>query len=166
MKLTVVSPTYKERENVGPLIAEVSQILSGIDYEILIVDDASPDRTADAVGEIGKHDPRVRVLRRTGPRALSASVIDGFSEARGEIVACIDADLQHDPSVLPAMLRAMDSGAQLVIATRYGATGGTGDWNGVRRLGSRLATRLAQSMIGIHLSDPMSGFFMLRRDDF
>ncbi len=166
MKLTVVSPAYNERENAGPLIEELSRTLTGIDHEILVVDDASPDGTADAVAEIGLLDPRVRVLRRTGQRALSAAVIDGFGAARGEVVACIDADLQHDPSILPAMLQSIDRGADLVVATRYGESGSTGEWGGIRRLGSRAATRLAQAMIGIRLSDPMSGYFMLRRADF
>lgn len=166
MKLTVVSPTYQERENVAPLIEELVRVLQGIDFEVLIVDDASPDGTADAVAEIGAHDARVRVLRREGVRALSAAVIDGFSDARGEVVACMDADLQHDPSILPEMLRRLDAGADLVAATRYSGAGGTGDWSGLRRLGSRVATRLAQAFIGVRLSDPMSGYFMLRKADF
>ena len=166
MKLTVVSPTYQERDNVAPLIAEISRALEGADYEILIVDDASPDGTADVVAQIGEKDPRVRVLRRKGTRALSAAVIDGFSSATGEVLACIDADLQHDPAILPSMLREIESGAGLVVASRYIGQGSTGDWGPVRRLASRLATRMAQALLGLRLSDPMSGYFMLRRKDF
>ena len=105
MKLSVISPTYNESENVGPLIAKLEQVLEGTDYEILISDDDSPDLTWARVEEIRRRNPRVRVLRRTSNRGLGPSVVDGFSAATGEALACIDADLQHDPGVLPRMLK-------------------------------------------------------------
>src|SRR5713226_7604072 len=105
MKLSVISPTYNEAENVGLLIAELEKVLEGGDYEILISDDNSPDLTWVRVQEIGRRNPRVRALRRTSNRGLGPSVVDGFSAATGEAVACIDADLQHDPAILPEMFK-------------------------------------------------------------
>jgi dolichol-phosphate mannosyltransferase len=166
MKLSVISPTYNEAENVGPLIAELEKVLAGSDYEILISDDNSPDLTWARVEEIGRRNPRVRALRRTSNRGLGPSVVDGFSSATGEAVACIDADLQHDPTILPKMLQEIMSGADLVVATRYMPGGGTANWGMIRRLGSWGCTKLAQWLLGVKLRDPMSGYFMMHRDDF
>lgn len=166
MKLSIISPTYNESENVGLLVAEIEKSLHGIDYEILISDDDSPDLTWARVEEIGRRNPRVRVLRRTSNRGLGPSVVDGFNAAAGEFVACIDADLQHDPHVLPQMLKELCSGSNLVVATRYMPGGGTANWNAIRRLGSWGCTKLAQWVLGVELRDPMSGYFMMRRDDF
>src|SRR6266852_890289 len=104
MKISVISPTYNEAENIGPFVEAVSRALAGLDYEILIVDDDSPDLTWRAAKEIGKQNPNVRVIRRTRNRGLGRAVVDGFSQARAEVLACLDADLQHDPSILPQML--------------------------------------------------------------
>jgi dolichol-phosphate mannosyltransferase len=166
MKLSVISPTYNEAENVGRLIAELEKALQSLDYEILISDDDSPDRTWALVEEIGRRNPRIRALRRTSNRGLGPSVGDGFSSATGEAVACIDADLQHDPTVLPQMLKELESGADLVVATRYMPGGGTANWGMIRRLGSWGCTKLAQVLLGVKLRDPMSGYFMMRRYDF
>lgn len=166
MKLSVISPTYNEAENVGRLIAELERSLHPADYEILISDDDSPDRTWAVVEEIGRCNPRVRALRRTSNRGLGPSVVDGFSSATGEAVACIDADLQHDPKILPQMLKKLENGADLVVATRYMPGGGTANWGIIRRLGSWGCTKLAQVLLGVKLRDPMSGYFMMRREDF
>jgi len=166
MKLSVISPTYNESENVGLLIAELERILDGLDYEILISDDDSPDLTWARVQELGRRNPRVRALRRTSKRGLGPSVVDGFLAATGDVVACIDADLQHDPALLPQMLKELMKGSSLVVATRYMPGGGTADWGAVRRFGSWTCTKLAQSMVKVKLRDPMSGYFMMRRDDF
>ncbi len=166
MKLSVISPTYNEAENVGLLIAELEKIMEGADYEILISDDNSPDLTWARVEEIGRRNPRVRVLRRTSNRGLGPSVVDGFTSATGEAVACIDSDLQHDPSILPQMLKELMNGSDLVVATRYMPGGGTTNWGMIRRLGSWGCTKLAQWLLGVKLRDPMSGYFMMRRDDF
>jgi dolichol-phosphate mannosyltransferase len=166
MKLSVISPTYNEAENVSRLIAEVEKALQSTDYEVLISDDDSPDRTWALVEEIGRRNPRVRSLRRTSNRGLGPSVVDGFGSATGDAVACIDADLQHDPTILPQMLKELESGADLVVATRYMPGGGTANWGMIRRLGSWGCTKLAQVLLGVKLRDPMSGYFMMRRDDF
>jgi len=166
MKLSVISPTYNESENVGLLIAALEQTLQGMDYEIVISDDDSPDLTWAHVEEIAKRNPRVRALRRTSNHGLGASVVDGFSLARGEVMACIDADLQHDPGILPKMLEEFDQGADLVVATRYMPGGGTTNWNPFRRFASWIATQMARLLLGVPLLDPMSGYFMLRQKDF
>ncbi len=166
MKISVITPTFNERDNLAPNIAEISSALAGTSFEIIIADDDSPDRTWEHAQEIAATDPRIRVIRRTSQRGLGASVIDGFAAARGEFIACIDADLQHDPSALPNMLEAVEAGADVAIGSRYVDGGGTGNWNFARRMISRVATRMAQGFLGIQLSDPMSGYFVMRRADF
>jgi dolichol-phosphate mannosyltransferase len=167
LKLSVISPTFNEAENVPRLVSEISRWMEGLEYEILIVDDNSPDRTWSVAGDISRENPRVRVLRRTENPGLGLAVIDGFNAATGDIVACIDADLQHDPSILPKMVKELAGGSDIVVGSRYVYGGsGTGDWNLLRRLESRFATRLAQVFLGVQLRDPMSGYFLMRRRDF
>lgn len=166
MKLSVISPTFNEAKNIPALIETLTRALNGLDYEIIISDDDSPDLTWAVVEEIASRNPRVRLLRRTTNRGLGASVIDAFSCATGEAVACIDADLQHDPALLPEMLKELVSGADLVIGSRYVAGGSTGKWSQIRYLESWVATKLAQCILGVRICDPMSGYFMMRRADF
>ena len=166
MKLSVVTPTYNEAANVRRLIAEISAVLQGMEYEIVVADDNSPDGTWAIVGDIGQNNPRVRVLRRMKNSGLSPSVIDGFLAGVGEYVACIDADLQHDPNILRQMAEALDHGAQVAVGSRYVSGGCTGKWTPLRRFESWVATKLAQMFLGVELYDPMSGYFMLRRADF
>lgn len=166
LELSVIAPTYNEADNLEALVAEVGSALRGVEYEILICDDDSPDRTWARAEEIGRRDPRVRVLRRTKDRGLARAVVDGFTHARGKAVACIDADLQHDPAILPQMLQALRGGAQLVVASRYVAGGGTANWNWRRRFTSWVAARMADFSLGVPLHDPMSGYFLLWRADF
>jgi len=166
MKLTVISPTLNEAGNVPGLVEQLERALSDIDYEILIVDDDSPDRTWCVAEKISLSNPRVRVLRRTQNRGLGMAVIDGFSHASGEALACIDADLQHDPSILPRMLEELLRGSDVVVGSRYVAGGSAGKWDRLRRLESWFATKTAQHLLGIRLKDPMSGYFLLWRKDF
>jgi dolichol-phosphate mannosyltransferase len=166
MKISVISPTYNESQNIGVLIAKLEKLLAHVDYEILVSDDNSPDLTWARVEEISRQNSRVRVLRRTSNRGLGPSVVDGFSSATGDALACIDADLQHDPAILPRMLQELMDGSNLVVATRYMPGGGTANWGMIRRLGSWTCTKLAQIVLGVRLRDPMSGYFMMRRDDF
>jgi dolichol-phosphate mannosyltransferase len=166
VKITIVSPTYNEASNVPRLIHEVDIALSGIDYELLIADDDSPDRTWAVAQEIATLNPRVRVLRRTKHRGLSPAVIEAFLSSSSDYVGVIDADLQHNPAILPQMIAALDSGSQIVVASRYAGGGGTGAWNASRRFQSWVATKLAQTFLQVELSDPMSGYFIMRRDDF
>jgi dolichol-phosphate mannosyltransferase len=166
MRITLVSPTYNEAENVPRLVREVEAVLSGTEYELLIADDDSPDRTSAVAEELGAQNPHIRVLRRTTNRGLSPAVIEGFLASSSDYVGVIDADLQHDPAILPQMIAALDAGAEIAVGSRYVEGGGTGTWNAARRFQSWVATKLARTFIGVELTDPMSGYFILRRDDF
>jgi dolichol-phosphate mannosyltransferase len=166
MRLSIVSPTYNEADNLEPLVKELATALAGSDYEIVVVDDDSPDLTWRRAEELGRCFPQVRSLRRTQNRGLSSAVIEGFNVARGEMVACMDADLQHDPVILPWMLQELDRGADLVVGSRYVEGGGTGEWSWQRWISSWAATKLAHILLHVNLKDPMSGFFLMRRSDF
>jgi dolichol-phosphate mannosyltransferase len=166
MKLSVISPTFNEAENVPRLVEQLELALSHIDYEILIVDDNSPDLTWSVAERISLTNPRVRVLRRMCNPGLGSAVIDGFSAAEGEALACIDADLQHDPRILPKMLAELYEGSDAVVGSRYVDGGGTGKWKWRRRFGSWTATKMAQILLGVKLKDPMSGYFLMWRKDF
>jgi len=165
MKLSVISPTLNEAENVSRLVEQLEGALGDIDYEILIVDDDSPDLTWSIAEKISSTNPRVRTLRRIQNPGLSVAVIDGFSAASGDVVACIDADLQHDPSILPRMLDELQ-GVDVVVGSRHIDGGSTGKWNWLRRLESWIATKTAQFLLGVKLKDPMSGYFLVWRKDF
>jgi dolichol-phosphate mannosyltransferase len=166
MKISVVCPTFNEVDNIPKLVTEIRKALQGMEYEIIIADDDSPDRTWECAKGIANDDPRVRVLRRQHNRGLGWSVIEGFGIAKGEAVACMDADLQHDPAILPLMLARLHNGADVVVGSRYVPGGCTGEWRLGRRAESWLATRLAQWFTGVKLHDPMSGYFLMRRTDF
>jgi len=166
MKLSVISPTLNEAGNIPRLVEELERALIGIDYEILIVDDDSPDLTWSVAQKIFLTHPRVRVLRRMRDPGLSAAVIDGFSAAEGDVVACIDADLQHDPAILAKMFDELQRGADVVVGSRHIDGGSTGEWSRFRRFESWIATKTAQLLLGFRLKDPMSGYFLVWRKDF
>ena len=164
-ELSVVVPTFKERGNVAELVRRLDASLAGTAWEAIFVDDNSPDGTAAAVKEIAARDPRVRCLRRVGRRGLAGACIEGMLSSAAPFVAVIDADLQHDEKVLPLMLAKLKSGeADLVAATRYVSGGSAASFSQKRGTISRLATRMTHRLVGTPLSDPMSGFFAMRRD--
>jgi len=165
--LSVVIPTFKERNNVAELIRRLDRALNGLAWEAIFVDDNSPDGTADTVKAIARHDKRIRCLRRVGRRGLAGACIEGMLSSSAPYIAVMDADLQHDEKVLPAMLEKLQSGRfDLVAATRYVEGGSAQSFSESRSRISRFATRLTQRALGTTLSDPMSGFFMMRRDVF
>jgi dolichol-phosphate mannosyltransferase len=165
--LSVVIPTFKERGNVAELIKRLDRTLGAVAWEAVFVDDNSPDGTADAIKAIAAHDPRIRCLRRVGRRGLAGACIEGMLSSCAPYVAVMDADLQHDERILPEMLAKLQSGKfDLVAATRYVEGGSAGSFSEGRGKISRIATRLTQQVLGTSLSDPMSGFFMMRRDAF
>ena len=165
VELSVVIPTFKERGNVAELIKRLERTLNSVAWEAIFVDDNSPDGTADAVKAIAAHDPRVRCLRRVGRRGLAGACIEGMLSSSAPYIAVMDADLQHDERILPEMLAKLQSGQfDLVAATRYVEGGSAGSFSTGRGKISRLATSLTQRILGTSLSDPMSGFFMMRRD--
>lgn len=163
-RLSVIVPTFNERENVERLFAQLDSALLGIAWEAIFVDDNSLDGTAQAVRVMGARDARARCIRRVGRRGLAGACIEGMLAAQATVVAVIDADLQHDAHLLRTMLAYIDEGADLVVASRY-AEGGSAsgfeqrhrDWL------SRIANSLAHSLPGVTTTDPMSGFFMIRR---
>ena len=164
-ELTVVVPTYSERDNIAELVQRLKTVLAGVNWEVVFVDDDSPDGTSALAKSIGATDPHVRCIRRVGRRGLSGACIEGILSSSAPVVAVMDADLQHDEALLPQMLQEIRQGANLVIASRY-IEGGSADqgFSGMRRWGSELATRMARTLMGTQVSDPMSGFFMIRRD--
>ena len=163
-ELVVVIPTYCERTNVEELVRRLRKVLTGLRWEAIFVDDDSPDGTAQAVRGIGRRDARVRCLHRLGRRGLAGACIEGMLASCAPHIAVMDADLQHDETILPRMLAYLREGsAELVVATRYGGTGSIGDWSGARASISRSATAVSRLVYRHAVSDPMSGFFMLKR---
>jgi dolichol-phosphate mannosyltransferase len=166
-ELSVIVPTFNERENVGELVARLEQCLEGLRWEVLFVDDDSPDGTSDLARELAREDRRVRCIQRIGRRGLSTACIEGMLATSAPYLAVIDGDLQHDERLLPEMLAALRSeDLDVVVGSRYVAGGGVGDWDERRAAISRFATRVGQRVIQADLTDPMSGFFMIRRDAF
>lgn len=166
LELAVVVPTFNERANVATLVAKLDQALADHIWEVVFVDDDSPDGTADEARRIGRVDPRVRVIQRLGRRGLSSACIEGMCATAAPIVAVIDGDLQHDETLLPAMLDllAKDEALDLAVGSRFVAGGGTGKWDGDRVAKSAFATRLSRRVLKADLTDPMSGFFMIRTE--
>lgn len=167
-KLALVVPTLNEAGNIPVLLDRINQALESapVDYEIVVVDDDSHDGTADVVAAIAQKDPRVRVLVRKGARGLAGAVIHGWQHTDADILGVIDADLQHPPEVLPALLQPVLSDADIAIASRYTSENGVGDWNKFRLFVSRAST-LATAPLqrkNVRVADPLSGFFVVRRE--
>jgi dolichol-phosphate mannosyltransferase len=164
-ELTVVVPTFNESANVAELVRRLDACLRGRAWEVMFVDDDSPDGTAAAVRALANADSRVRVIQRIGRRGLSSACIEGMLASAAPYVAVMDADLQHDERLLPTMLDTLrDGAADVVIGSRYVSGGGVGQWDESRAAMSRFATRLGRMVLPAPVADPMSGFFMLRRD--
>jgi dolichol-phosphate mannosyltransferase len=165
--LSVVIPTREERDNVAPLYNRLCTTLADIDWEVIFVDDDSNDGTPETVRTIAERDRRVRLIRRIGRRGLSSACVEGIQASIAPFIAIIDADLQHDESLLPRMLDVLrNEPIDIAVGSRYAAGGGVGDWDKQREKHSRIATWLGGWLLRVPLSDPMSGFFMLRRDAF
>lgn len=164
-ELSVIVPTFNERENVGELVRRLADCLASYQWEVIFVDDDSPDDTAELVREIARRDSRTRCIHRIGRRGLSSACIEGMLASSAPYVAVIDGDLQHDETLLPKMLSVLREGeTDVVCGSRYVAGGGLGDWDKSRVAASRFATKLSRLVLKTDLSDPMSGFFMLRRE--
>lgn len=162
--LSIIVPTFNERENISALIEAIKTALTGINWEIIVVDDDSPDETYNLVEQISRYDARVRLVRRVGRRGLSSAVIEGVLNASGDVIGVIDADFQHDENILPVMYREINAQrADIVVGTRYAQGGEVSDWNAARHKMSDVATRLSRLLIGSRTSDPMSGFFLARK---
>jgi dolichol-phosphate mannosyltransferase len=166
-ELAVVVPTLNERANIAPLVELLDAALAGIAWEVIFVDDDSTDGTGEEIRSIGRCDPRVRGIVRIGRRGLSTACIEGILASSAPFVAIMDADLQHDERLLPRMLGTLrETACDVVVGSRYVEGGGVGEWSRSRAGMSDLATRLSRIICKTTIADPMSGFFMLRRELF
>jgi dolichol-phosphate mannosyltransferase len=166
-QLSVIVPTFNERDNVTTLYRRLETALAGVAWEVIFVDDNSPDGTWDVVRTLSRDDSRVRCIRRIGRRGLSGACIEGILASGAPYAAVIDADLQHDETQLPVMLALLQAGeADLVVGSRYVEGGSADSFNRQRAGASALATEVAKRLLRVALADPMSGFFMIRRDRF
>jgi dolichol-phosphate mannosyltransferase len=163
MQLSLIVPTYNEKENILPLVERVHHSVAGIDYELIIVDDGSPDGTAEEVKRLSSTYP-LRLIERK-ERGLASAVVRGFAEAQGEALGVIDADLQHPPELIPELLAEIDKGAEIAIASRYVEGGGVENWAASRKIISKGATLIAHLSLPSlrRVKDPLSGFFLVRK---
>jgi dolichol-phosphate mannosyltransferase len=165
-ELTIVIPTLNESGNIAPLLERLRKTLHGIAWEVLFVDDDSTDDTRTHIAQQAQHDTRVRLLHRIGRRGLSSACVEGMLASVAPVLAVMDADLQHDETLLPKMLDAIKTQqADLVVGSRYMQGGDIGQWSRTRARISQLATLMGRKLAG-DLTDPMSGFFMIRRNAF
>ena len=166
LELAVVLPTYNERGNVAAMVERLDAALDGIGWEAIFVDDDSTDGTADELRQIGMADRRIRVIQRIGRRGLASAAIEGMCATSAPVVAVMDADHQHEPALLRTMLAAIrEGGCDLAVGSRFTAGASTEGWNAPEReKASTLANSLARKVTGVALTDPMSGYFMLRTE--
>lgn len=166
LELAVVLPTYNERKNLRPMVDRLDKALAGIAWEAIYVDDDSPDGTSDEARDIALTDPRIRVIHRVGRRGLASAAIEGMLSTAAPYVAVMDADHQHDPALIPGMLKAVASGNyDIAVASRFAEGASTEDWGRPDRVkASGIANAIARKVTGVTLSDPMSGYFLLRTD--
>jgi dolichol-phosphate mannosyltransferase len=163
-ELSVVVPTFNERENVVELVQRLTRALGNSAWEVVFVDDDSPDGTADLVRELAAANSRVRCLQRIERRGLSSACVEGMLSSSAPYLAVIDGDLQHDERLLPRMLEILKNGdVDIVVGSRYAPGGDVSDWDAARARMSRIAVRLSRVLVPQELTDPMSGFFMMRR---
>ncbi len=165
--LSIIIPTFNERDNVAPLRTVLKEVLGDTDFEIVFVDDDSSDGTLSELLQMARLDRNIRVIRRIGRRGLAGAVIEGILSTTTPYFAVIDADGQHDEKLLPQMLDILQNGSvDLVVGSRYLSEGSIDDWNGKRAHMSAIANWLARHLARSPLSDPMSGFFAMRREAF
>jgi len=165
--VSIIIPTYNERDNLPVLIKRIDNSLNsaGYTYEVIVVDDSSPDGTAEIAKELSLTYP-IKVIVREGKRGLSSAVLEGLNHSSSEFVVVMDADLQHPPEVIPSLLsKALEEGCDIVIASRYIKGGSVGEWSLIRKMISKGATYLARLLLPRVrvVSDPMSGFFLFRK---
>src|SRR5690348_8416700 len=167
-EISIIIPTFNEADNIVEVVGSVTKALEGVAWEIVFVDDDSPDGTAERAKEMARADARIRCLRRTNRRGLAGACIEGMLSSSAPYLAVMDADLQHDAYVLPKMLDALRTDqADLVIGSRYTAGGSTGDgFSSMRAAISRWAVKLAHQLLHTDVHDLMSGYFAIRRERF
>jgi dolichol-phosphate mannosyltransferase len=166
-EVAVVVPTYDERENIVPLVSALTNVLRACEWELIFVDDGSRDGTAERIRDIASTNQRVRTLERVGQRGLFGACVEGMRATSAPYIAVMDADLQHDERALPVMLeRIRSEQLDIVIGSRKTPGGGMGDFSCGRRVLSTLGSQLSRLVSHYDVSDPMSGFFMVKRAFF
>lgn len=158
--ISVIVPTYNEAGSLPPLVERLGTAMSGHTWELVVVDDGSPDGTADVANRLSAQHP-VWVVRRAGKAGLASAVIAGFKESRGDILVVMDADLSHPPEAVPALVSAIEAGADLAVGSRYVSGGAVKDWPLRRRMVSRIACLMGNVLVPVR--DATSGFFAVRR---
>ena len=167
LELSIIVPTFKERDNVEELVRRLDAALGTLRWEVVFVDDDSPDGTAEAVRALAARDARVRCLQRIGRRGLSSACVEGMLSSAAPLLAVMDADLQHDERILPSMIEAVrPNDVDIVVGSRYVDGGSLGEWGERRAAISHLATRVSYLVVPMELKDPMSGFFVIKRTAF
>ena len=164
LELSVIIPTYNERDNIKPLVEKIKSALVGVNWEVIFVDDDSKDKTVDIIHDLAQTDCRIRCLRRINRRGLSSACIEGMLSSSAEYLAVMDADMQHDEKVLLTMINLLKKeDIDIVVGSRYLEGDCCTKWSKKRLKASKFATALAKMLLGVKLTDPMSGFFMLKR---
>lgn len=169
MFASIIIPAYNERDNIPLVVERLESLLGDFDWEIVFVDDDSQDGSREVLMDLARAKPRVRFIRRIGRRGLASACLEGMASSAADVFAVMDCDLQHDETILPGMLRAFeeDSQLELAVGSRYtGKGGGTGEWSKSRVFVSRFATKIGSVVRKTELTDPMSGFFAIRRNIF
>ena len=165
--VSIIIPTLNERDNVREIVSRLDKALVGQAWEVVFVDDDSSDGTLEVLYDVSRYDPRVRYLHRIGRRGLASAVTEGILSTSSPFVAVMDCDLQHDVAALPSMLgRVQEADCDIVVASRFMATGGVGNWSRNRLFLSNVAKSLAHLVLPSKITDPMSGFFIIRRGAF
>ena len=165
--VSIIIPTLNERDNVAEIVSRLDEALAGQAWEVVFVDDDSSDGTLEVLHDVSRSNPRVRYLHRIGRRGLASAVTEGILSTSSPFIAVMDCDLQHDVAVLPTMLgRVQEANCDIVVASRFMATAGVGDWSKNRLFLSNVAKRLAHFVLASKITDPMSGFFIMRRGAF
>ncbi len=165
--VSVIVPTYNEADNVPILIPRLGDALADFNYEVIIVDDDSPDLTWKIASELVADQPRFSVIRRTTDKGLSAAVLTGMNVAAGQVLVVMDGDLQHDPGAIPALIsKVLDEGAEIAVASRAADGGSYGEFSPSRRLISWVGAQMAHTLLQAPVTDPMSGFFALNRERY
>lgn len=164
--LSIILPTYNEAKNLPELLKRIAGVLEKAEYEVIVVDDDSPDGTWKIAEDVQKEHATLRVIRRIGRKGLSSAVVEGFDAAKGDTLLVMDSDLQHDPSLILQLSDAIKLGAGIAVASRYMEGGSVGEWVRGRRLLSKTATWLTRKIPAVEVSDPMSGFFALSKSSY
>lgn len=165
-RLSIIIPTYMERENIERLVDALEKALADEKFEIIIVDDNSPDGTGEVAEKLAEMYGNIRVIHRFEKRGLSSAILDGIKNSRGKFICVMDADMQHPPEVVPKLLQVGVRGGDLVVASRYIDGGGVEGWSIARRIVSIVATLMARAIVkkARRVRDPLSGFFMFKRE--